>query len=247
MTQTWNPDRYATNARFVAELGEPLLALLAPRAGERILDLGCGDGALTEKLLAYGVTVVGVDSSPEMVAAARARGLDARVMNGQALEFDREFDAVLSNAAMHWMPKADAVLNGIRRALKANGRLVTEFGGAGNVAAVFEALSQTLSRRGVDARALSPWYYPSPDEYRNLLAANGFTPDSIELIPRPTPLPGEITDWLDTFCGIFLNAVPATERDAVKHEIAQRLAPKLRDSTGKWVLDYVRLRVVAHL
>ncbi|MGD0076678.1 MAG: methyltransferase domain-containing protein, partial [Candidatus Binataceae bacterium] len=106
MSQRWDPDRYAANARFVADLGAPLIDLLAPKRGERILDLGCGDGALTEKLAATGAIVVGVDGSGEMVAAARARGLDARVMDGQALEFDHEFDAVLSNAAIHWMRRA---------------------------------------------------------------------------------------------------------------------------------------------
>jgi trans-aconitate methyltransferase len=247
MTQRWNPKCYATSARFVAELGEPLVGLLAPKAGERILDLGCGDGALTEKLAATGATVVGVDASPEMVAAARARGLDARVMDGQSLDFDREFDAVLSNAALHWMRQSDAVLKGVRRALKPGGRLVAEFGGAGNVASVAEALIETLSRRDIDGRALVPWYYPTPEQYRRLLEANGFAVDSIELIPRPTPIPGELADWLDTFAGSFLSAVPMSERDAVKREVAERLAPKLRDRSGKWILDYVRLRVVAHI
>jgi len=247
MTQRWNPERYATSARFVAELGEPLIGLLAPKPGERILDLGCGDGVLTEKIAACGASVVGIDASQEMVAAARARGLDARVMDGQSLSFDHEFDAMLSNAAMHWMPRADAVLTGVRRALKSGGRLVAEFGGAGNVASIVDALFEVLGRRGIDARALMPWYYPSPDEYRQLLEANGFSVDSIDLIPRPTPLPGELSDWLDNFCGTFLGAVPVAERDAATLEIVERLAPKLRDSSGKWILDYVRLRVVAHL
>jgi len=247
MSQSWDPNRYAASARFVAELGEPLIGLLAPKPGERILDLGCGDGALTEKLAATGATVVGVDASPEMVAAARARGLDARVMDGQSLEFDHEFDAVLSNAALHWMRQPDAVLKGVRRALEPRGRLVAEFGGAGNVASVAEALIEALERRGIDGRALVPWYYPTPDEYRDLLEANRFAVDSIELIPRPTTIPGELADWLDTFAGSFLSAVPVSERDAIKREIAERLARKFRDRAGKWTLDYVRLRVVAHV
>ncbi len=247
MSQNWDPNRYAASARFVAELGEPLIALIAARPGERILDLGCGDGAFTEKVAATGATVVGVDASPEMVAAARARGLDARAMDGQALDFEREFDAVISNAAMHWMPRADAVLKGVRRALKPHGWLVAEFGGAGNIAIVIEALLEVMGRRGIDARPLIPWYYPTPDEYRNLLADSGFTVESIELFSRPTTLPGELADWLETFAGAFLNAVPRSERDAVKREMTELLAPKLRDRSGKWTLDYVRLRVVAHI
>jgi hypothetical protein len=138
-------------------------------------------------------------------------------------------------------------LRGVRRALKPHGRLVAEFGGAGNIAIVIEALVEVMGRRGIDARPLIPWYYPTPDEYRNLVEQNAFTVDSIELIPRPTTLPGELTDWLETFTGAFLNAVPASERDTVKRELAERLAPKLRDRSGKWTLDYVRLRVVAHI
>jgi trans-aconitate methyltransferase len=247
MSQRWDPDRYAANARFVADLGAPLIDLLAPKRGERILDLGCGDGALTEKLAATGAIVVGVDGSGEMVAAARARGLDARVMDGQALEFDHEFDAVLSNAAIHWMRRADAVVKGVRRALKPGGRFVAEFGAAGNVASVMEALIEALGRRGIEGRALIPWYYPTPDEYRALLEANGFAVDSIALIPRPTTIPGDLADWLDTFAGSFLSAVALSDRDTLKREVAERLAPKFRDRSGKWTLDYVRLRVVAHL
>ena len=149
--QTWDPNRYAQNARFVAYLGAPLIELLAPQPGERILDLGCGDGALTEKLAACGCTVVGVDGSAEQIAAARQRGLDARVMNGEALDFDRDFDAVFSNAALHWMKRVDAVIDGVRRALKPGGRFVAEMGGAGCVAKVREALTMALRLRGIDA------------------------------------------------------------------------------------------------
>src|SRR3984957_11900410 len=158
-TQSWDPDGYARNARFVSDLGAPLIELLAPQAGERILDLGCGDGALTEKLVACGCTVVGVDGSAEQIAAACKRGLDARVKNGEQLDFDHEFDAVFSNAALHWMKRADAVIEGVRRALKSGGRFVAEMGGAGCVAKVRAALTAALSQRGIDAGPLDPWYF----------------------------------------------------------------------------------------
>src|SRR6202521_6126775 len=157
--QTWKAESYAQNARFVSDLAGPVLELLAPSAGERILDLGCGDGVLTEKLAAAGATVVAVDAAPDMVAAARGSGIDARVMAGQGLTFDREFDAVFSNAALHWMRPPEVVLAGVRRALKPGGRFVAEMGGHNNTAAVLVALSAVLARRGLDATRLSPWYF----------------------------------------------------------------------------------------
>ncbi|MGO4847358.1 class I SAM-dependent methyltransferase [Inquilinus sp. 2KB_12] len=177
--QSWSAEGYARNARFVADLGQPVLDLLAPQAGERILDLGCGDGALTAKLVAAGATVVGADASAELVAAARALGLDARIADGQALAFDAEFDAVFTNAALHWMRDADAVIAGVKRALKPGGRFVGEFGGHGNVAAIATALIAALSARGIDGAARVPWFFSTPAEYAAKLEAQGFTVETI--------------------------------------------------------------------
>src|SRR5215207_4592697 len=197
--QQWSPEQYAKNARFVSDLGMPVVALLAPRAGERILDVGCGDGPLTKKLVELGCDVVGVDASAAMVEAAKAMGLDARVMDGQALKFEGEFDAVFSSAALHWMKQADAVIAGVWRALKPGGRFVAECGGDGNNATILCALETALQQRGLDFRTLSPWYFPSVEEYRNKLEAHGFVVNSIALIPRPTPLPGSLIAWLEIF------------------------------------------------
>src|SRR4051794_22877021 len=131
--QTWDPKSYAHNAGFVAELGGGVLQLLAAQPGERVLDLGCGDGVLTEQLMRAGCKVVGVDSSAPQIEAAKARGLQALVVSGEALSFDSEFDAVFSNAALHWMRDADAVISGVYRALVPGGRFVAEMGGYGNV------------------------------------------------------------------------------------------------------------------
>ncbi len=245
--QSWNPERYARNARFVAELGAPLLDLLAARLGERILDLGCGDGALTEKIAATRAEVVGVDASAEQVAAARARGLDARVMDGEALAFDREFDGVLSNAALHWMKRPDAVLAGVARALKPGGRFVAEMGGAGNVAAVRDAIGAEMAARGLDAAACDPWYFPTPAEYRARLEAAGFAVGEIALIPRPTPIPGDIAAWLETFGESFLAALRERDRPGFVDAVRTALAPRLRGPQGGWVVDYVRLRFAARL
>ena len=243
--QRCDPEGYARHARFVADLGMPVVELLAPRAGERILDLGCGDGVLTEKLVATGCRVVGVDGSAEQVAAARARGLDARVMEGEHLAFTGEFDAVFSNAALHWMKRADDVINGVWRALVPGGRFVAELGGHGCVATIEAALIAALARRGIDGRAVHPWYFPTVDEYRGRLGARGFAVDYIALIPRPTSLPGDVTGWLETFAQSFTAALPATERPAFLAEVREALRPALCDAEGRWTADYVRLRFAA--
>ncbi|MDJ0947055.1 MAG: class I SAM-dependent methyltransferase [Kiloniellales bacterium] len=243
--QRWDPERYARNARFVADLGAPLVELLAPQPGEAILDLGCGDGALTEALIAAGAVVVGVDGSAEQVAAAQTRGIDARQADGEALDFEAAFDAVFSNAALHWMRRADAVIDGVWRALKPGGRFVGEMGGAGNVAGITSALLVALDRRGVDGRAVNPWYFPTPEDYRGRLEARGFEVRSIALIDRPTPLPGPMAEWLETFAETFLKLVPAAARAELAAEVCEALRPTLCDAEGRWTADYVRLRFSA--
>jgi SAM-dependent methyltransferase len=240
--QTWDPDRYARNASFVPELGQAALELLDPRPGERILDVGCGHGVLTEKLSTAGARVVGVDASAEQVAAARARGLDARVMSGEALTFSNEFDAVFSNAALHWMQRPDAVIAGVWNALVPGGRFVGEFGGGDNVRTTVRALSVALGRRGIDGAAVFPWYFPDDGEYRQKLEGVGFQVRSCVLIPRPTPLPGDIADWMHTFCEAYLKAVPPTDEAAFISEVRTDLKPHLCDGDGRWTVDYVRLR-----
>jgi SAM-dependent methyltransferase len=242
MTQLWDPARYARNARFVAELGMPVVELLAAQPGERILDLGCGDGALTQKLAALGCQVVGVDASPEQVAAARARSLDARVVDAGDLPFHEAFDAVFSNAVLHWMLRPDAVIAGVWRALVPGGRFVAECGGHGNIVHIRTALYAALEARGIDPRPLDPWYFPTVEEYRARLERQAFRVESIALFPRPTSLPGDITGWLETFAGSFLAALPVSERPAMLAELRLALLPDLCDASGHWTADYVRLR-----
>ena len=243
--QTWDPERYARNARFVADLGAPVVELLAPRAGERILDLGCGDGVLTAKLAAMGCEVVGVDGSAAQVEAARKLGLDVRVMDGEHLSFDREFDAVFSNAALHWMRNPDAVIAGAWRALRRRGRFVAEFGGHGCVEKIKKALVNGLKHRGIDGEAAAPWYFPTVEEYSLRLETAGFSISYIALIPRPTPLPGDVTGWLETFAESFTARLPPSERPAYVAEVREALRPELCDADGKWTADYVRLRFAA--
>ncbi len=243
--QRWFAERYAENARFVADLGAPLLDMLAPRPGERILDLGCGDGALTEKIAEAGARVVGVDASADQIAACRARGLDAHVVDGHALGFEAEFDAILTNAALHWMTRPDEVVAGMHRALVPGGRVVGEMGGQGNVEIITGELIGAMARLGIDGEAAFPWYFPDPDEYAARLETGGFDVRSIELIERPTPLPGDISGWLATFCEAFVLAVPETMRSEFIDQVREALRPRLVDDAGVWVADYVRLRFLA--
>jgi trans-aconitate methyltransferase len=242
VTQTWDPALYAQNAAFVPELGTPVVDLLAPQPGERILDLGCGDGVLTEKLKRLGVSVIGVDASPEQVAAANKRGVEARVMNGAGLTFEGAFDDVFSNAALHWMREPDKVIAGVFRALRPGGRFVGEMGGKGNIAHIVKALLAAMARRGIDGKVLVPWYFPDCAEYSGKLKAAGFRVEDCTLFDRPTSLPGEMTSWLDTFVGTFLAALPEAERPAFKEEVSKAVAPALKGTDGVWRADYVRLR-----
>jgi trans-aconitate methyltransferase len=247
LEQQWNSARYADNARFVSDLGEPVLALLNPQPGERILDLGCGDGALTEKIAASGSCVLGVDASAEMILAASRRGLNAHIADAYALTFDQEFDAVFSNAALHWMKRdPDAVLQGVYRVLRSGGRFAAEMGGFGNVAAITVGLCATLERHGVaDAASLLPWYFPTAEEYSKRLIAGGFHVQEIKVIPRPTLLPTGMRGWLETFAVPFIRSVPAEERDNFLDDVTELLRPALCDTSGNWVADYVRLRFLA--
>ncbi len=247
MTQTWDPEVYGKNGAFVHQLAGGVFEWLDARPGERILDLGCGDGQLTQRIAATGASVAGVDASPEMAAAARSRGIDAGVASAEALPHaEHTFDAVFSNAALHWVRAQDAMLAEVHRVLKPGGRFVAEMGGHGNIAAIRVALIAALSRHGLAGREDGVNYYPTADGYTRRLVQHGFRVERMALIPRPTPLgAGGMADWLRTFRKGVLDSLSSDVREAVVKETVELLAEALRDEEGNWVGDYVRLRFVA--
>ena len=225
----WDAVQYETRHHYVTDYGAELIDLLAPQPGERILDAGCGTGRLTAEIAAGGATVLGIDSSREMIEQARRKypHLQFEVADLTAFRSAEPFDAVFSNAVLHWVRPPETAASAIAAALKPGGRLVAEFGGKGNVRSVTDALGE------------HPWYYPSIGEYATLLETVGLETTSAILFPRPTPVDGEagMRDWLRMFCGSFVSEqrFPAIEA---------RLRPQLyRD--GAWILDYVRLRITA--
>lgn len=246
----WSPADYASNAAFVPELGVAALQLLAPQPGELILDLGCGDGTLTAKIVEAGARVIGLDSSPEMAEAARARGIDAFVADAEMLGLDEQaerfgqFDAVFSNAALHWMTDPDAVATGIFGVLKEGGRFVGEMGAAGNLAILRAGLREELTERGYKMPEEDPQWYPTVEEFARLYTVAGFTDIQAQRIERPTTLPAGIRGWVKTFRSGLLDMamVPDWERDDVAGAVEERLAPELRQTDGRFIADYVRLR-----
>jgi SAM-dependent methyltransferase len=241
--QSWSAASYDEHARFVSDLAGGVIDWLQARRGERILDLGCGDGVLMAELAAKGAEIVGVDASQDFVRTCQARGLDVHLMDGEALTFDTEFDAVFSNAALHWMTRPDRVIAGVAKALKPKGRFVAEFGGHGNVAAITTALRAVAIRHGKDRNLAHPWFFPSTETYRRLLEAQGFAVARIALIPRPTRLKTGIAAWLKLFNSPFFRQFD--DFDAAVEEAEELLKFALCDAQGNWTADYVRLRVEA--
>jgi SAM-dependent methyltransferase len=237
-TSKWDPADYARVGSFVAELGGAALDLLDPQPGERILDVGCGEGTLTRRIMDRGATALGIDNSSDMVAAARANGVDALLLAAEDMQFFAEFDAAFSNATLHWVLSKEQVARAIFRALKSGGRFAGEMGGEGNIARLREALDEELIIRGYLPPLEAANWYASPDEFAAIYEAAGFTEIDARLIERPTLLEHGVAAWVTTFRKGWLDraGVPEAERAEIAEAVAARF--------GSDVADYVRLRFI---
>jgi trans-aconitate methyltransferase len=248
--QAWDPSVYRERASFVHRLAHDLIDLLAPQASERVLDVGCGTGELTCAIAGVGASVLGVDASRAMIEAARqcapaGLGVQFDVADGQELRYAGDFDAVFSNAALHWMPRAEDVAAGVARALRSGGRFVAEFGGHRCIAAFVSAAAAALERAGEDPRRWLAWYFPDVRTYVNVLSQAGLEVRYVHLFDRPTHLPGDdaLAGWMRTFLAPLERHLGARWESFVR-DVEASSARTLRRPDG-WVLDYVRLRVAA--
>ena len=246
----WDSRLYDESFGIITRLGTGVVDLLAPRPGERIVDLGCGTGHLTAQIADAGAEVIGLDADQAMVARARSvyPHLRFEAARGEAFTLEAPVDAVFSSAALHWMSPPEAVAACVHSALKPGGRCVAEMGGRGNVAAIIGAIYGALAEEGIPReRVQNPWYFPSIGEYAPLLERAGFEVVFMHLFDRPTPLddcPGGAADWVRMFGTDFLRVVPSEHRERVLARVNDLTGPILcRD--GRWVADYRRLRFVA--
>lgn len=246
----WNTALYKSQHAFVWQYGEELLELLSPQPKERILDLGCGTGQLTQQIARSGAEVRGIDSDATMIEKARQNypHLQFWVADARNFQLEQSSDAVFSNAVLHWIPEADAVIRCVHQVLKPRGRFVAEFGGKGNIKAIATALKNSLSMFGyATGEIIIPWYFPCIGEYTSRLEQLGFDVTLAVLFERPTPLEDSdvgLANWIRMFAGHFLEGLSAKQQMQVIQSIEQQLKPTLYRQ-GKWIADYRRLRVVA--
>ena len=249
-SQTWNPELYQARHSFVWDYGRDLVGMLAPKKNERILDIGCGTGNLTAEIAALCGEITGVDSSPQMIEQARLNypQIDFQLIDVRELPFEALYDALFSNAALHWIRDAECAANAMVRALKPRGRMVLEFGGKGNIAIVLDAAYRALEFAGVEApERLNCWYFPSVDEYTSVLEQSGMRVTHAALFDRLTVLDGGpegMSNWIRVFGGMFLKAVAADKHAAFFDKLNEYAAPALRRE-DVWSADYRRLRIAA--
>ena len=242
--QAWDTDRYQNQHSFVWQYGAALIDLLNPQPREHILDLGCGTGQLTHEIAATGASVYGIDADQAMIAAAKAQypQLSFAVADATSFEVKDPVDGIFSNAVLHWVKPPEQAVQAIAKALKPGGRFVAEFGGKGNVQKIVAAVETVRQQSN-----LSPWYFPSINEYAQLLERHGLDVTFAALIDRPTPLnDGDqgLSNWLKMFGGSLLMGLDTEDTNTVIQCVEELLCPQLYDGS-QWSADYRRLRLVA--
>ncbi len=243
-TNHWNPNTYNKHTAFVSQLALPVVDLLAPKKGEFILDAGCGEGTLAVEIERRSAKVIGVDTSTEMIEQCQAKGIEAYVGSVTELPYEEVFDAVFSNAMLHWVKDARTAVQNIAKALKCGGRFVCEFGGEGNVYHVISAMQKVLEAHPEFGTFENPWYFPSVETYTALLESEGFSVKQIELIPRPTPM-DDIAHWLELFANSITTHFSKAQFETFKQECKDILRETNYSEEKGWMVDYVRIRVKA--
>ncbi|MCW3789945.1 class I SAM-dependent methyltransferase [Paenibacillus sp. LS1] len=231
---------------FTTLQGTPILSLLQPSHGERILDLGCGNGELTAKIAAAGALPTGIDFSEETIRQAKLKYPDMNIQVENACHYRTEepFDAVFSHAVLHWIQDAPAVVQSIQLALKTGGRFVAEFAANGNTAILITAVREELDARGYKWEGRNPWYHPTIGEYANLLEQNGFRVSLAHYVDQFTPFKPGARKWLTSFAEYLFKGITLAEQGVIMDTVEKKVQPQLmRDA--QWYLDRSRLRVVA--
>ncbi|NQY93078.1 MAG: methyltransferase domain-containing protein [Campylobacteraceae bacterium] len=240
----WNADKYNKHADFVSNLAMPVVELLNPQKHEKILDLGCGDGTLAQVIEPFCKKIIAVDLSLNMVDKAKEKGLEAYVLGVTDLDFKNEFDAVFSNAVLHWVKDSKKAIGKIHDCLKNKGRFVAEFGGFGNIKYLIYAMEEVFSKHKEYGTFVNPWYFPTDMEYKILLEESGFQVESIELINRPTQI-DDIKNWLEVFANGIVSHLSVEQQENFNKEVREVLKEKIYNKKDGWVADYVRLRLKA--
>ncbi|GAB4235555.1 MAG: class I SAM-dependent methyltransferase [Stanieria sp.] len=249
MKNQWDAKLYEDKHSFVWQYGSDLITILSPQSGERILDLGCGTGQLTNQIAQLGAEVIGIDKDASMIEQAKANypQLNFQVADGTDFSFTKSFDAVFSNAALHWIKPPETVIKCIWQVLKPGGRLIAEFGGKGNVEQIIQAIKTVVQEKGYQiSTKLNPWYFPSIAQYATLLEQQGFIVNYASLFERPTQLEGEqgLANWLTMFASSLLSIFPSETQPEIITEIEAKLRPILYQNQA-WFADYKRIRIVA--
>ena len=243
-TNTWNANEYHKHADFVSNLARPVIDLLNPQENEKILDLGCGEGTLSIEIEKFKAKVIAVDLSESMVEKTNKKGIEAYIMSATELDFNFEFDAVFSNAVLHWVKDNKLAINKINASLRVNGRFIAEFGGYGNIRYLTDAIQKVFDNHSEYGIFNNPWYFPKDTDYKKLLESNGLKVEYIELIPRPTQI-DDISNWLTIFANGIVSHLTNEQQVQFKKEVREILKPKIYSEKDGWIADYVRLRVKA--